>query len=297
MHQFGKDWTEDKLHVVEQYFKMYAKALKSQSFRTIYIDAFAGSGERVDSETFTPERDPSLFEGELSEIEEGLDIKEGSVVKALSLPEPFAEYIFIEKSTIHAKGLYKLKEKFSSRNIKIIVGEANEQLRKLAAETNWRKNRAAIFVDPYGAQVEWETLVTLSRTKADIALLFPTSALTRMLTNNFAAMPDIWANKIDNLLGECDWREKSYEELNHGDLFFDNYSKVNKKISTEGLRQYVLERLQTIFHYVHPEQLEMKNSKGSVMFHLFIICANDSQAAINLVSKFAKSAIRSAKKR
>jgi len=46
-HTFGGPWTEIKLDAVEYYLKCYTKALKYAHFDLTYIDAFAGTGDRV----------------------------------------------------------------------------------------------------------------------------------------------------------------------------------------------------------------------------------------------------------
>lgn len=40
---FGGPWTTEKLSILEIYLNSYTTALKSQPFRLVYIDAFAGS--------------------------------------------------------------------------------------------------------------------------------------------------------------------------------------------------------------------------------------------------------------
>lgn len=42
--RYGNDWTEMKLSVLEDRLNAYITALKNQSFKLIYIDAFARSG-------------------------------------------------------------------------------------------------------------------------------------------------------------------------------------------------------------------------------------------------------------
>ena len=42
--KFGGEWTEKKLDAVEAYLKSFTTALKHQSFKLCYIDAFSGSG-------------------------------------------------------------------------------------------------------------------------------------------------------------------------------------------------------------------------------------------------------------
>ncbi len=47
-HVFGGAWTERKLSVIKRYLEVYSQALKGQPFQRIYVDAFAGTGDRTD---------------------------------------------------------------------------------------------------------------------------------------------------------------------------------------------------------------------------------------------------------
>ena len=288
IHMFGGDWTEDKLEVMRRYFSAYAQALKNQPFAKWYVDAFAGTGERSEAKAQKGNQN-SLFGDDESEV---AIVKEGSVRIALGIVPEFKKYILIESSKTHAAELEKLKADFPNRDIDIRIGNANEILRSLAQSTNWRATRAAVFIDPYGMQVDWDTLKALAATKAvDIALLFPTGPLNRMLTRD-GDIPPEWAKRIDDHLGPCDWRNAMYEETTAVDLFSVQNSKTQKRLSTEGLRKFVLARLQSIFAFVSDTQLELKNSKGATLYHLFIICANPAPAAIKLADKLARGAMR-----
>ena len=287
-HTFGGDWTEDKLEVMRRYFSSYAQALKNQSFAKWYVDAFAGTGERTEAKALKGNQD-SLFGDDESEV---VSVKDGSVRIALSIIPAFKKHILIERSKAHAAELEKLKADFPKSDIDIRVGNANEILRSLAQSTNWRATRAAVFIDPYGMQVDWNTLKALAATKAvDIALLFPTGPLNRMLTRD-GDIPPEWAKRIDDHLGPCDWRSATYEETTVSDLFSQQNPKTRKRLTTDGLRKFVLARLQSIFAFVSDTQLELKNSKGATLYHLFIICANPAPAAIKLADKLARGAMR-----
>jgi hypothetical protein len=39
-HEFGGNWTEEKLEHVKKYLKAYATIMNKQNFRFAYIDAF-----------------------------------------------------------------------------------------------------------------------------------------------------------------------------------------------------------------------------------------------------------------
>jgi hypothetical protein len=58
-HRFGGSWTVNKLDALRAYLSGYAQALKNQPFSRIYIDAFAGTGERSgEARSRDPDGDP-----------------------------------------------------------------------------------------------------------------------------------------------------------------------------------------------------------------------------------------------
>ncbi len=285
---FGGKWTDEKLEVMRRYFSAYAQALKYQPFSKWYIDAFAGTGDRATVKT--PDRqEDTLFGDDKSDF---VEVKEGSVRIALGINPPFEKYVFVEQSAEYVVALEALQAEFPTRQIDIRSGDANQILKDLARTTDWQNIRAAMFIDPYGMQVDWSTLQALAATKAvDIALLFPTGPLNRMLTRD-GNIPPEWQMRIDNHLGPCNWRDAAYQELQMSDLFSGQSSSMRKTINTDGLRRFVYERLKSIFPYVCETQLELKNSKGAVLYHLFIICANPLNAAGNLAMRLARSAMK-----
>ncbi len=286
-HEFGGRWTDLKLEVMRAYFGAYAIALKNQTFERWYVDAFAGTGERIDH------RDHGatvpLFD------EEETAAKDGSARIALEIDPPFRRYLFIDRSKDHIDRLNALRADYPNKSIEVIPGDANKELTDLCAKTDWEHTRAAVFIDPYGMQVSWTTLERLAGTQAvDIALLFPTGSLNRLLRRD-AAIPDEWAHRIDDHLGPCEWRLAFYRKAVKADLF-DTVTATEKDVDVEGLRAFVGDRLQEIFPYVHPNAVPLKNSKGIVLYDLFIICANPSRPAVNLSKKLAKGAIKAALK-
>jgi three-Cys-motif partner protein len=291
-HVFGGDWTEDKLEVMRRYFSAYAQALKNQHFAKWYVDAFAGTGQRNEIAAASNEQS-LLIAADETEV---ATAKDGSVRIALDIDPAFGKYVFIERSKAHATALQNLKNEFPNRAIDIRQGDANAFLREIARNTNWKSIRAAVFIDPYGMQVSWETLQALASTKSvDIALLFPTGPLTRVLTRD-GDIPAEWVKRIDDHLGDCDWRNAVYEQTSSVDLFSGVTLRAEKRLTPEGLRQFIVRRLETIFPFVSKTQLELKNSKGATLYHLFIICANPAPAAMTLAERLARSAMKVSRK-
>ena len=286
--EWGGDWTEDKLAVMHRYFSAYAKALKNQRFEKWYVDAFAGSGERKELRQ-AARSEPSLFGDDEPDV---ALVKEGSIRIALAIEPPFDRYVLIEQSKRNVTSLAELRGQFPERRIDILTGDANDLLLALCTRTNWQRVRAAVFIDPYGMQVNWPTLEALARTRAvDIALLFPTGPLNRMLALDGTVPPE-WAKRIDNHLGPCDWQRAVYAPSGTHDLFSPATPLLRKAINVEGLRIFVLARLRSIFPFVHENPFELRNSKNSVLYHLFIICANPSARAGQIAMNIASGAVR-----
>jgi three-Cys-motif partner protein len=91
----------------------------------------------------------------------------------------FEKYIFIERSAERCLELEKMKQEFPelAADIDVRQGDANEVIQQLCAPIDgWKSRRAVLFLDPYGMQVDWETIQNVAATKAiDLWLLVRTS--------------------------------------------------------------------------------------------------------------------------
>lgn len=141
--KFGGPWTVEKLNILSGYLNFYTTALKNQPFQLIYIDAFAGTGKiNIGSE------------GEYEVIA-------GSARLALQASGQFSEYIFIEKKKSFASELKAMVEQefpHKKARVKILPQDCNQALINICQQVDWKKARAVLFLDPYAADVQWETL-------------------------------------------------------------------------------------------------------------------------------------------
>jgi len=112
-HRYGGYWTNQKLSVLEKYLNAYTQALKKQGFELIYIDGFAGTGERTIDQSAA-----DLF-GE-DDIEVSID---GSARIALKTDQPFDQYFFIESRKDRIQALIKLKDNSADREISVLGSE------------------------------------------------------------------------------------------------------------------------------------------------------------------------------
>jgi three-Cys-motif partner protein len=123
---------------------------------------------------------------------DAIEFLKGSATRALH--HPFARYIFIEKSETRVAELEKLKAlSTAGSRIAIRKGDANSKLESFVAATDWKKTRAVVFLDPYGMQVNWNTIAMLGETKAvDLWFLFPLGQAVMRLLQKRCEPPREW---------------------------------------------------------------------------------------------------------
>ena len=279
VHAFGGPWTERKLRVVRRYLGVYAQALKNQPFERIYIDAFAGTGDRTDK------RREALPLLDLPDFDE---MAKGSARIALEVDPPFHRYFFIERVTKRASELDALKSEFPHRTIEIINADANAGIDDLCRAVDWRMSRGVVFLDPYGLQVSWATLTAISQTKAiDVWILFPSGmGLNRLLTKD-GNIPQEWQDTLDRSLGATDWRDVFYRREEVSDLFEGVREQTYKDADAAKLERFYLDRLRTIFPVVMDGSVRLTNSREQTMYLLCFASANPSPKVKALAPKIA----------
>lgn len=282
-HQFGGDWTTQKLGVLASYLKSYTTALENKPsadrpFFKTYIDAFAGTGYRKPARE---SQDTPLFPDLAENEPQGL--LDGSARLALQTAPAFDRYVFIERSQARCASLEGLKSEFPQLSARIQVqrGEANEQIQALCKGVNWDSRRAVLFVDPYGMQVEWKTLVAVAETKAiDLWLLFPLGmGVNRLLTKNPGDIPESWRNRLDLLLGTPDWADEFYRVKTTPTLFGPDEELVKAKMETIG--KYFNDRLKEVFAGVAEPGI-LRNSVNNPLYLFCFAVGNERGKPIAL---------------
>jgi three-Cys-motif partner protein len=143
--------------------------------------------------------------------------------------------------------LEQLRAEFSdlSDDIEIYQGEANKFIQELC-KRNWKQHRAVMFLDPFGMQVEWETIAAIAATRAiDMWLLFPLGIGVNRLLTKSGHIPKAWRRRLDLLLGSNEWFAQFYEVQRQNDLFGHEERLVKRSLGEIG--QYFKSRLQTVF--------------------------------------------------
>jgi hypothetical protein len=144
-HLFGGPWTEIKLDAIQYYLECYAKALTPKKFDLWYIDAFAGTGDRIETRKVG-----GLLEGvPESTVTETLA---GSARRALQVTPPFQHFIFNEMHAARRAALQKILTENPDRDIEILDTDANAALRQIFGRSSWAfkdqgKARGIVFLN------------------------------------------------------------------------------------------------------------------------------------------------------
>ncbi len=268
---FGGLWTEEKLAILERYLDAYTTTLKSQQFKLLYIDAFAGAGHV-----------------ELS-TEDQSDIRRfvsGSAERAINIDnKPFDKLTFVEQDPNRCAELAHLKAMHKDRNIAIENCDANAFLFNL--DNDWRGWRGVLFLDPFATQVKWSTLEKIAEFQSlDTWILFPVSAILRMLPQSRRPdeIDDKWVSRLTTVFGDEGW-QNLYRESRQPDLF--GYEAHEREPGNDRLLSIYKGKLAALFGDRFLQQSRtLRNSKNSPLFE-FLFCAGHPSGA-TIAKRIAK---------
>ena len=144
-----RSWSVEKLELLRKYLEAYVSVLRKQPWCMgyEYIDGFAGTGR--------------------AKTKEEQKYVDGSPRIALGLSSPFTKYHFIECSSWRIDRLRGLQTEFPGRTIEIYPGDCNSVITSSIVPTlPWASHKRAIaFLDPFGMDLEWQTLQAIAATK------------------------------------------------------------------------------------------------------------------------------------
>lgn len=253
-------WSVDKHELLRKYLQAYVTVFKNQTWCKgyEYIDAFAGTGK-------PKSRDEQRY-------------VDGSPGVALGLPQPFTKYHFIESSSWRIKKLEGLRSEFPKLQVEIYPGDCNNVLRTRIVPELAMKNfkRAIAFLDPFGMQIEWNTLEDVARAETiEVFLNFPVMGINRnvRLRRKEDIAPSV-RERMDRFWG-TDWEAELYEERQT--LF--GPEEIRIKQSGKDLGRRFQKRLREIFPHCTVPVL-MTNSKNAPLYCL--VFAGHNQTGVKI---------------
>lgn len=259
-------WAKEKLEALGRYLDYYTKVLKNQPWRTVYVDAFAGGGSAV---IRAPVREADDAQAPL--IADVMDPEQqefisGSPRIALSLPNPFDTYVFIDASGARIAELEALRSEYATaRTIHLRQGGAEDQI-KWVLERNIKRttHRGVAFLDPFGAHLGWSSIQALAATGLfEVLINFPLHMAIARLMKNDAQIPENWRAQLDNFFGGSHWVEDVYEEQT--DLLGASTRKRDDYI--ERLLERYRSQLKCAFGFVSAPKL-IRNTRNSPLYYL-----------------------------
>jgi len=275
MNNFGGKWTADKIDVFIKYIKAYMQILKKYpQWPLLYFDGFAGSGEIQ-----TSEDEVNLLEGVATQV------------LGLTDPRPFDLLYFVEKDEKKAIKLRSLiDERFPHiENKHVACDDCNNKLISLSNFLKRPENkdyRGVVFIDPFGMQVQWESLQALKGLHLDLWILVPTgTAINRMIVKREKS-PKNWFKSLGNFFGLSpeEIEKRFYRPNPQMNLFGETDDRKIDRASEEAANLYK-ERLNTIFKFVS-DPLVMKNSNNAIIFHFFM--ASNVEVAMKIANDIVK---------
>ena len=275
---------QEKLDCLRKYLHAYTTILSKQQWLKgyFYIDAFAGPGTLKIRRQKTDDRaQKSLIEvsDHVAKDTGEAEYISGSPRVALELERPFTDYVFIEIDKNKLNQLEELKNEYGSKDLQIHLRkqDCNNYLRKLIKETQWTEWRGVVFLDPFGMQVPWNTIVEIGKTKAiEIFINFPVGMAIQRLLKRSGQFTPKERRKIDQYFGTDEWYDLLYDYS--GDLFGgDNITKVQN--SGDVLVKWYRKRLKEVFGHVSTAR-EIQNTQGRPLYYLIFAGPNETGAKI-----------------
>ena len=255
-------WAKDKLDALGRYLDFYTKVLKNQRWRTIYVDAYAGAGRAAVRSS--PRETAPLFDDQIDA--ELLELVNGSPRVALDVENPFTRYVFIEPDGSRATQLEGLQTQYAgSRQIDVLRQDAASGIQWILSQNiNRRTHRGLVFLDPFGAGLNWFVIQNLGDTRVfEVVINFALNmAIQRMLPNSGEFQPG-WRERLDAYFGTSEWYDAVYES--RPQLFGDQIGKRDDYLPN--LLRLYRGRLKNAFGFVSEPKL-IRNTRGSPLYYL-----------------------------
>lgn len=282
--QWGGSWTEQKLDAFAKYVKAYLTIMNSHrdkyNWKLIYFDGFAGSGTREGNKN-CEEINKTLFD--LSEIEETeCNVYIGAAERVASLNDirGFDYYYFNEKDEDSCESLREKLSKYESNGKRFVFRskDANEEVKNLAnAHLQNNKLKSLVLLDPFGMQLNWESISTLKKCSSDVWILLPSGAIINRLLDGNGNLK--FSPKLQKFFGMSENEIKNFFYANKTEktLFGEEERLQKLPNAIPRIAELYVKRLKDIFEFVTEKPLILYNTRGTPIFH-FVFASNNATA-------------------
>jgi three-Cys-motif partner protein len=183
-------WAEDKYRLVSLYDELFTTGMKNKWGKRVYIDLYAGAG--------------------YSRIQGTSTVLKGSPILALAVQQPFDKYIFCEEdSELLAALQTRAKRAASNADVEYVAGDCDAEIDRICSlvprPSAGNTVLSLCFVDPFDFGIKFGSLRKLSAFFMDFLVLL---AVGMDANRNYDHYVDGNSTKIDEALGNSDWRER-----------------------------------------------------------------------------------------
>ena len=183
-------WAEEKYRYVGMYAEMFATGMKNKWPRRLYLDLFSGPG--------------------YSRVRDTGRVVLGSPMIALSLPDPFDEYVFSDESP-EALDALRIRVAGLDQQLPVtyIPGDANVAVARIVTVVSATPSKSTLsfcFLDPYKLNIHFQTVERIAEGRAvDFLILL---ALYIDANRNIQWYVGDDNPTIDLFLGDRTWRPR-----------------------------------------------------------------------------------------
>ena len=291
---WGGKWTEEKLDAFEKYVKAYLTIMNKYrdmyGWKLLYFDGFAGCGSRTQLEEVDEIQEALEFFGQEVAAEE-FNVYQGAAERVVKIERDgmrsFDYYYFVDKSEENCKLLEKRLQKYETAGHRHhLPSDANEAVKRLASTLHNNSNcKALAFLDPFGMQIDWESIETLAGLSVDLWILVPTGVIINRLLERKIDMEKglAHAEKLENFFGmpQDDIRSFFYTENKVQTLFGEDEMVITKaENSIRRIAQLYVKRLQEVMPHVTEEPLVLYNTHNVPIYHFVFASKNETALKI-----------------
>lgn len=290
---WGGNWTEKKLETFESYVRAYLTIMNKYrdkfGWKILYFDGFAGSGSRSTDERLQEEENyVQLFGEDLVDVSD-LTVYQGAAERVVQLEQNmrgFDYYYFIDKFEENCTKLELKLSAYPTQGYKIYrPGDANEQILQLANAMGKDNHlKSLVFLDPFGMQIDWESIQRLAGKGVDLWILLPTGVIINRLLKKDGTL--MYPEKLENFFGMTreEISKRFYERRVSLDLFGDEQEKYEKITdSITKIAELFAERLGEIFQYVTDKPLVLRNDHNVAIYHF--VFASENPTAVKIAQQ------------
>ena len=294
---WGGSWTEEKLEAFEKYVNAYLTIMNKYrdqfGWKLLYFDGFAGSGTRTTNQGADSELMIELFREQEISLEQ-ISVYQSAAERVVNIKQRgFDYYYFVD---LDKSANDELKEKLrpysnQGKNLTFRNTDANSITKRMGEYLIANeKIKGLVLLDPFGMNLDWETIAALKGTSVDLWILVPSGVIINRLLERDGSLKHIEKLKQYFGLTKSEIESRFYTKKTDKTLFGEIEKMEKVKEPIKRIAELYVERLKTLFPYVTEDPLVMTNTKGVPIFHV-VFASNNKNAmkiAQQIISKKSK---------